>query len=197
LELVVERSVTNPWPMAEAEFPRQGSPSAQFRHLLHDAVVAPSGHNTPPWRFRVTRDGVELCADRTRALPLVDPADRELTMRCGAARCQLRLAIRHGGLTDVVALCPHARHAHLVARVTFGAARSSTAEEARLFHALRQRRSNRAAFEARPVPPPLVAAWRASASDEPVGFHAVAGGAQRQAVADRVAEGDRRQFADP
>ena len=194
---MVERSVPNPWHIAEAEFPRQGSPSEQLRHLLHYAVVAPSGHNTQPWLFRVTNDGVELFADRTRALPVVDPEDRELTMSCGAALCQLRLAIRHFGLTDMVELFPHARQAHMLARVTFGEARSSSAEEERLFHAIRKRRSNRWAFEARPVPPPLVAALRSSAADENVMFHEVVGGDHRHAVADLVAEGDRLQFANP
>jgi hypothetical protein len=195
LELVVERSVTNPWHISAAEFPRQGSLSEQLYHLLNYAVVAPSGHNTQPWLFRLTSDGVELFADRTRALPIVDPADRELTMSCGAALGQLRLAVRHFGFTDVVELFPHARQAHLLARVTFGAARSVSAEEERLFHAILKRRSNRSAFEARSVPPQLVAALRISASDEHVGFHEVVGGDQRHAVADLVAEGDRLQFS--
>jgi Nitroreductase family len=145
----------------------------------------------------VTSDGVELFADRTRALPIVDPEDRELLMSCGAALGQLRLAIRHFGLTDVVALFPHARQAHLVARMTFGAARSANAEEERLFHAILKRRSNRAAFEARPVPPQLVAALRTSAADEHVGFHEVVGEEHRHAVADLIAEGDRIQFSNP
>jgi hypothetical protein len=132
LELVGVRSGANPWHISEAAFPRQGSASAQLRHLLHYAVVAPSGHNTQPWRFRVTGDGVELFADRTRALPVVDPDDRELTMSCGAALGQLRLTIRHFGRTDVVALFPDTRHADLLARVTVGEARSPNAEEDRL-----------------------------------------------------------------
>jgi hypothetical protein len=103
---MVEHSVTNPWHISEAEFPRQGSLSEQLHHLLNYAVVAPSGHNTQPWLFRLTSDGVELFADRTRALPIVDPEDRELTISCGAALCQLRLTIRHFGFTDVVELLP-------------------------------------------------------------------------------------------
>jgi nitroreductase len=79
LELVVARSGANPWHICEAAFPRQGSPSAQLRHLLHYAVVAPSGHNTQPWRFRVTGDGVELFADRTRALPVAVSLLRRFT----------------------------------------------------------------------------------------------------------------------
>jgi nitroreductase len=195
LELVMDRSVTNPWHISEAEFPRQDAPSEQWRHLLHYAVVAPSGHNTQPWLFGLTNDGVALFADRRRALPIVDPEDRELTISCGAALGQLRLAIRHVGFTDVVELFPNARQPHLLARVTVGAARSSHAEEERLFHAILKRRSNRSAFEARPVPPLLVAALRTSAADEHVGFHAVVGEAHRHAVADLVADGDRLQFS--
>jgi hypothetical protein len=57
-------------------------------------------------------------AERTRALPIVDPEDRALTISCGAALCQLRLVIRYIGLTNVVALLPHTRQPHVLARVS-------------------------------------------------------------------------------
>jgi hypothetical protein len=190
---MVEHSVTNPWHISEAEFPRQGSLSEQLHHLLNYAVVAPSGHNTQPWLFRLTSDGVELFADRIRALPIVDPEDRELTISCGAALCQLRLAIRHFGFTDVVELFPNASQAHLLVRITLGEARSSSAEEERFFHAIIRRRSNRSSFEARTVPQQLVADLCTSAADENVGFHEVVGGNHRNAVADLIAKGDRIQ----
>jgi nitroreductase len=188
------RVVTNPWHISETQFPSQGSPSEQFRHLLNYAVVAPSGHNTQPWLFRLMSDRVEVFADRTRALPIVDPQDRELMMSCGAALCQLRLAIRHFGFSDVVEVFPNGSQAHLIARVRLGVARSPTAEE-RLFSAIGKRRSNRAAFEARPVPSELVTALHSSAAEEDVEFHEVVGGDRRTAVADLVAEGDRVQFS--
>ncbi len=57
-----------------------------LRSLLKYAVLAPSGHNTQPWLFRPTeKDDLYLIADRTRALPVVDPHDRELIISCGAA----------------------------------------------------------------------------------------------------------------
>lgn len=184
-----------PWRISEMDFPRQGSASAQLHHLLHYAVVAPSGHNTQPWLFRVVSDGVDMFADRTRRLPIVDPADRELTMSCGAALYQLRLAIRHFGFTDVVELFPNAHQPQLLARVTLGVARSPNAEDERLFHAILKRRSNRAAFAARPVPPQLVTALRTSAAAAHVTFHDIAGVEHRNAVAELIAEGDRLQFS--
>jgi hypothetical protein len=60
-------------------------------------VLAPSGHNTQPWLFNVSGDAVELHADRTRGLPVVDPEDRALVISCGAALFFLRTAIRHFG----------------------------------------------------------------------------------------------------
>ena len=35
----------------------ESSPKPNFQDLIAEAVKAPSGHNTQPWRFRVLVDG--------------------------------------------------------------------------------------------------------------------------------------------
>lgn len=60
--------------------------------LIQAAVAAPSSHNTQPWLFGVHDGAIELFADRRRALPVNDPFDRELTISCGAALFNLRVA---------------------------------------------------------------------------------------------------------
>jgi len=61
--------------------------AVQARALLDAAILAPSSHNTQPWRFAVRERTIDLYADRTRALPVNDPDDRELTIsRCGCIR---------------------------------------------------------------------------------------------------------------
>lgn len=67
------------------------------RSLVQRAVLAPSSHNTKPWRFRTSTSTIDLLADRTRALPVNDPFDRELTISCGAALMTLRAAIAASG----------------------------------------------------------------------------------------------------
>jgi hypothetical protein len=49
------------------------------------------------------RREVELYADRTRGLPVVDPGDRELVISCGAAVCpRLRHAIGRRGFPQLL-----------------------------------------------------------------------------------------------
>jgi len=69
-------------------------------------VLAPSNHNAQPWRFVVDGTSVLLCADRTRALAVVDPFDRRLIIACGAALFNLRVAIQHFGLRYTITLFP-------------------------------------------------------------------------------------------
>ncbi|MEO1398336.1 MAG: nitroreductase family protein, partial [Pseudomonadota bacterium] len=83
------------WRIDEADFPAQDSLWKQMEFLLRYAILAPSGHNTQPWRFRLLEDHLVVLADRTRALPVVDPYDRELTISCGAAIGHFEVAAAH------------------------------------------------------------------------------------------------------
>jgi len=71
------------WNISEEGFPIQGGPEEKLRFLLNYAVLALSGHNTQPWLFRLNGDEVELYADRTRGLAVVDPEDRRSQSAAG------------------------------------------------------------------------------------------------------------------
>jgi hypothetical protein len=73
------------WDIEESHLSPLACAEARLRFALNYAVLAPSSHNSQPWRFIVDGDTVMLCADRTRALSVVDPFDRELVISCGAA----------------------------------------------------------------------------------------------------------------
>ena len=81
--------------VSDAPFPARGSIRDKLRFALEYAVLAPSSHNSQPWHFVLQDDSVLVCADRTRALPVVDPFDRELVISCGAALFNLRVALNH------------------------------------------------------------------------------------------------------
>jgi nitroreductase len=74
-----------PWDVDGRSFPVDASGADKLRAAVDYAVLVPSDHNTQPWRFKIVDETLELWADRSRALPVVDSHDRELTMSCGAA----------------------------------------------------------------------------------------------------------------
>lgn len=184
------------WNLPDSEFPAGGSPAQKFEFLLHYAVLAPSSHNTQPWLFRVDDEAIDVYADRTRALPVVDPDDRELIISCGAAIFHIRVALRNFGYAGRIEILPKAHDTDLLAHISLGEQHSPTTEEQKLFRAIPKRRTNRSRFEALKVPESLLLDLETTASAEGATLKFIDGDAQRNAVADLVAEGDRLQMAD-
>lgn len=141
-----------PWDVSAAAFPHAASRSAQFRYLINYAVLAPSGHNTQPWRFQITGTEIELYADPARALPAIDPANRELIMSCGAALFYLRVAARRFGFVPAVRIFPDAQITNLMATLRLTHRVAPTPRDLALFQAMTHRRTHRQAFTDRPVP---------------------------------------------
>jgi nitroreductase len=162
---------------------------------VHYAVIAPSGHNTQPWKFRLHDDALELRADRSRALPVCDPADRELVISLGAALFHLRVAARRFGRVLEVEAFPDADDRDLVARARLGAERPPTPEERHLFAAIPRRRTSRFPFEDRVVALPVAEQVRKAALAEGAWTCQVSAD-DKSALAELVAEGDRRLLGD-
>jgi nitroreductase len=188
--------IDDPWSVSEEHYAQRGGPEEKLRFMLNYAVLAPSGHNTQPWLFRVKDDKVELHADRTRALPVVDPEDRALTISCGAALYHLRLVARHFGYTDEVEVFPNTEDPDLLAEVHLGAPYEATAEEHELFRDITKRRTNRSPFQAREIPKEVLESLEASAAEEGGWLRTFTDNATKNAIAGLVAEGDRIQWSD-
>jgi hypothetical protein len=142
----------NPWQTDDVDFPRSGTVQDQLAFCLNYAVLAPSIHNTQPWSFRLVDDAVEVCLDRTRALPVTDPFGREMTISGGAALMNLNVALNHFGYESWVQYAPEPETPDLIARVRVGRARVPGHQDQTLFRSIRRRRTVRRPFQARPVP---------------------------------------------
>jgi nitroreductase len=188
----------DPWAVPEADFPRDGLVGDWLRFATRYAVLAPSSHNSQPWLFRVIGGTLELFADRTRALPVTDPHDRELTISCGAALFHLRVALQHFGHPAHVKILPDRRHPDLLARVQLDAEEIPEFDPSfeALFEAIPNRRTYRRSFESGEVFPVLVDEFERDAKREGVVFVPLVDQRLRYQVAELVAEADRRQFAD-
>lgn len=166
-----------------------------IKDLVRKASTAPSSHNTQPWLFRVHAAEIDLKADRTRALPVNDPFDRELVISCGAALLSLRASAASVGLATRTELLPDASDPDWLARIGIRIG-AHDAELAELGPVLERRRTYRKAFAHRPVPTETMnAVSRAVEADGAVLLTLHAEGRHR--AAELVAEGDRLQWNDP
>ena len=84
------------WNVKE-DFPEKGSMEDKLKFLINYAVLAPSSHNTQPWKFSIKGNNIEVYADFTRQLHEVDPEKRELHISVGCAISNLLLAAEHFG----------------------------------------------------------------------------------------------------
>lgn len=182
------------WTLDPASFPVNGSPDEQLRAALSWAVLAPSGHNTQPWLFTARPGAVDVLADRSRALPVVDPDDRELTMSCAAAAATLVAVLRRFGRGAQVAWVPEPDSPEVVARVTPGGEREPDEVDVRWFEAILERRTNREPFTAESGDAEWIEQAVGRAREAGVGASVLTGDA-RDGAAGLVAEGDRRQMS--
>lgn len=187
--------VLNTWNISQLQFPPSASSSEILRFLLNYAVLAPSGHNTQPWLFQINRDVLEFYADRSRALPIVDPQNRALIISCGAALLNLRIAMRHFNYAGEIEIFPNHKDPDLLARIRLGERKQATAQEHLLFQAIPKRHTNRKQFEDRQVPETLLSEFQVAASEEGCWLHIVQNEDQKKVVADLIAEGDRLQWS--
>lgn len=201
-------STLEAWNVREADFPKDSRLSEKMNFLLRYAILAPSGHNTQPWLFKIVGNNnvIEVYADRSRALPLVDPDDRELIISCGAALYHLRLAANHFGIADEVQLLPDKNNnLDLLARISLkeddddnkGTIKKQAERDAPLFEAITKRRSNRSSFENRRLPDDLLPSLKDSASANGAWLDVIDDDEDKKNIlADLISQGDRIQLSD-
>ncbi|MCF3642293.1 nitroreductase family protein [Rhizobium sp. TRM95111] len=72
-------------------------PLPDVRDLVRYATLAPNGHNSQPWLFRISARGIGIEPDFSRRTPVVDPDDHHLYVSLGCALENLALAAAAGG----------------------------------------------------------------------------------------------------
>jgi nitroreductase len=186
------------WRIDPRAFPHNGSAADRLRFAAHYAILAPSGHNGQPWRFTIDGDLLRVYADRSRALPTVDPDDRELLIACAAPVHLAGLALRHFGHRPQVAILPDPADPDLLA--TIGLGRSEPAADptvAELFAAATARHCNRSPYQTRPLSTETLDRLRAAAEAEGAWLAILADRPAIAAAADLIAHGDRIKWRDP
>jgi nitroreductase len=178
------------------------APTANLTKALRRAAVratrAPSIHNTQPWRLTLTPDALELHADRSRQLRVLDPRCRQLTISCGCALFNARSALAGSGYHAVVERFLDPGRPDLLARVRVaGPGQPVDAEMAVLDDSIDVRRTNRREFVDEAVPDAIVATMVAAAEIEGAQVMQIVSSDDRSTVARLSQLADQVEITDP
>lgn len=164
-----------------------------IEEMVSEATLAPSSHNTQPWAFNADSSAIQLFADRTRALSVNDPEDRELTISCGCALLNLRVAAASRGLATTLEEFPDSEDPDFLARMKFeGKVDEALAPLSSSISARRTYRKAFDTFDQTDILNDLVAAAEAEGV-----WLDVLDSANRKAAGELVSQGDAEQWADP
>ena len=193
----------DPWEIAESTLPRKRTRLEDLHLCVNYATLAPSAHNSQPWLFRVHAEEIEIFADLRRALPAVDPNNRELVISCVAALQNLVLALRYFGYANFVEIVageqlspPDGDSKVLLARVRVGASPVASLEDLNLFHMITKRRTSRLQFDPQPLLSSFLTQIEEIAHSHGAWLKSLQDKKMRESIADYVAQANRVQISD-
>ncbi len=158
--------------------------------LVRYATLAANGHNTQPWRFRISGQSIRITPDFSRRTPAVDPDDHHLYVSLGCAAENIALAAAASGLGGDPQFDP-AGDGAVIYNAAPGARQSST-----LCDAIPKRQSTRTPFEGRAAPASDVALLQQAAHVPGVAAVIFTERAQITRVRDLIVAGNTAQMAD-
>jgi hypothetical protein len=130
--------------------------ASAVRRAAVRATFAPSIHNTQPWRFLLSGTTLEVHADWSRRLRVLDPRGRQLLIGCGCAVFNARVALAAAGYEATVERLPDPSQPNLVARLSLPEPPTDHQPIAALDAAIELRRTNRRRFADEVVPADVV-----------------------------------------
>ena len=158
--------------------------------LIEQAVKAPSGHNTQPWLFRIGKTEIDICPDYSRALPVVDPDNRELFVSLGCAAENLCIAASHKGYRTTVTV---AEDGTICIRLD----RHADVTPSPLFAQIALRQTNRRVYDGRIIPAADIDQLRAVEVAPSVSVHFYERGTPAfDAIAELIYRGNSLQMQD-
>jgi nitroreductase len=167
-----------------------------LREAALAARMAPSIHNTQPWRFRLSHDALEISSDPSRQLKVLDPTGRQQQISIGCALFNARVALAAAGCSVTVQRQPDPDRPRLTARITSDANAAVDPSIAMLEPQIIRRQTNRRRFERLDVPDQLLERLTASARAEGATLTPITDPRQRAVAVQLWQQADHEQLMD-
>ncbi len=167
------------------------SAQPEVHELIRYATLAPNGHNTQPWRFRVEDDRITILPDLARRTPVVDPDDHHVFVSLGAAAENLSLASAARSRRGATSFDVRGEGSVVF---TYG---ESMAPEPTLFDAIPHRQSTRSDYDGRTVTSADLQVLVNAAKTPGVDLVLITERSEMDRVCDLVLAGNSIQLADP
>jgi nitroreductase len=171
--------------------------SAILRKAAAQALLAPSVHNTQPWRFGLIGDSLEIRSDGSRQLDVLDPTGRQMLISCGCALFNARVSLADDGYQAVVERLPDPQQPDLVARISMPQERSDWVPLAVYEEHISRRQTNRRRFLDEEVPASVRYELAGAVTEEHALLVEVKRPEDRLTVARLSQQADRLENADP
>lgn len=144
----------------------------KIKSLLKYVVLAPSGYNTQPWRFKLGDDSLEILPDYSRARLNTDPDYREFYMSLGAAACNFEIAAKYFGYNFQKTYIVDEKKQRYSIFFKF-VARSTRGENEALLKAISTRHTNRFPYKDEKLSKELISQIRSLPTPNSVEFHLI------------------------
>src|SRR5262245_32542066 len=176
--------------VARQRRPLDRSSSDALAELVRYATLAANSHNTQAWLFRRTPGGLEIAPDYSRRTPVVDPDDHHLFASLGCAAENVLIAAPSLGRAGTFCF-------ELDRKVVTLELEPRMAADDPLVAAIPRRQSTRSEYNGREAPSEVLAQLQAAGQVEGVELRLLTTRSAIDDIRDYVAEGTRRQVADP
>lgn len=131
------------WDVNEKDFLIFESTEDKIKFLLNYAVLAPSSHNTQPWKFKLNKNELEIIPDFSRHLIQSDKDKRMIYISLGCCFANIKIVAKYFGLESEVSYTNNLIIESAVKIIFQVSNLTDRTRSTEMFNAIKNRRTNR------------------------------------------------------
>lgn len=165
--------------------------------ILNYGILAPSTHNTQPWKLKITGNQVQIFADFSKKVPEADPTGRDFYISLGALIKNIELAAAENDITVTVEISSTVGSNPHIATITLSNLETAkTPSKSVILDALVTRQNYRGFFQTTTLETSVVKLVKAAATNQ-TSTHLITDKTIIEKLAGLTAEGLKMGYARP